>query len=680
MVMNRYNRAAFLTLIIATSGLICSFLISRGIRAYKVNPLLTFNWGVLFFLLSLALFAGGILFYYYFTVLGNERLKASESKYKMLFEKNPNPMWVADITSKRFLNVNEAALKFYGYTLAEFLDMTLKDIRPENEIPLFEAISRLSADLDEPIRSGIMKHRKKSGEIAEMEIFSHKVDYEGRKALLVSAVDVSGMKRAEENQRKSEQKYAELLEIMNEGLIHTDTEGRIFMVNKRFCEMTGYKREELIGKIGYEILLDSARHPYLKEKISSRNKGNSEAYEVEIYRKNMEKIWVRVQASPVFGSDGKVTGHLGVHSDITEYKRTLDALRSSEIRFRSLFESAPIGVASIDWQGRFLLANEAYCRMMGYTWEELRNLTFIDITSTEDMDLSRGKLADIISGKKDVIAIEKRYIRKNGELLWAKLTASAVKDEKGRFLHTINMIEDITQEKRMNEELKRTNLELNTFFYQASHDLKGPLSSILGLVNLAEEEQQPEKIHEYLDMIRRSSMRLDSILRTLLETIRIREDVVKSAAVDVKALFEEVLFSIKEMDGARDVAVGYTVSVKKEFCSDSKLLSSVIQNLLENSIKYRKKDIPDAFARVTIEDFEKGIQIKVSDNGIGIEPSLQDKIFTIFFKADARSKGSGLGLYIVKHIVDRLRGKISVSSRVGEGCTFTVYIPDSRYL
>lgn len=242
---------------------------------------------------------------------------------------------------------------------------------------------------------------------------------------------------------------------------------------------------------------------------------------------------------------------------------------------------------------------------------------------------------------------------------------------------------DITQQKKaenmllaQNEELSRINSELDRFVYSASHDLRAPLMSVKGLVNMIKVDNDPNNTEKYLQLIEQSVYKLDNFITDIIHYSRNSRMEVLAKEIDFEAILQESIDSLKFMEGANQVRSIREIRVAAPFYSDHSRLMIVFNNILSNAVRYRDPWKEDSFIRIQIESGYKQANIKFTDNGIGISEEYLDKVFKMFFRASADSKGSGLGLYIVKGAVEKLGGTISVTSQLGSGTTFEIILPN----
>lgn len=225
------------------------------------------------------------------------------------------------------------------------------------------------------------------------------------------------------------------------------------------------------------------------------------------------------------------------------------------------------------------------------------------------------------------------------------------------------------------QKLKKTNQELDSFLYSVSHDLRAPIASILGLTHLAKLETTDPKVEPYISMIEQRIKKLDAVIGDILQLSRSAKAELKMEWVDFNNLMAEIISDIKFNQGADKIQVRYNSNPDHAIVSDRAQLKIILSNLVSNAIKYHRLNQDEPFVKVLFQKNETMVVITVSDNGEGIAPDNQDKIFEMFYRASTNSEGTGLGLYIVKEAIHKLNGKIEVESRLRVGSTFTVTIP-----
>lgn len=228
-----------------------------------------------------------------------------------------------------------------------------------------------------------------------------------------------------------------------------------------------------------------------------------------------------------------------------------------------------------------------------------------------------------------------------------------------------------------NMELKRANYELDHFVYSASHDLRAPLNSMLGLIEIVKDETAEEHTLEYLEALKCNAERLDAFICDILDYSRnLRTDIANDSIV-YRELLDEIGQNLKFMGGSsRSIDFITVIRGEGPVFSDRSRLNNILNNIISNAIRYQDASKEKPFVRIEIDILEDRTNIEVSDNGIGIPEEAQPKIYDMFYRASNKALGSGFGLYIVKEALGRLGGKIWVSSAVGVGTTFYVEIPN----
>lgn len=311
--------------------------------------------------------------------------------------------------------------------------------------------------------------------------------------------------------------------------------------------------------------------------------------------------------------------------------------------------------------------------MIGYDLEELQrgDLTWQKLTPPEYF-IKDFEAAKEVVEKGFISPYEKEYIKKDGSRIPVLITSSLIKSSSANY--GVGFIVDLTELKKSKEETVKVANELSTFLYMASHDLKGPLASVIGLTNVAEKEIYDPKALEYLNLIRECTSKLDASLMNFLKIIRIKNNTIEGTKINFYELISEIISSLKHQASFEEVIFKISVTIQNDFYSDEDLIRSIIQNLLDNAVKYKTR-LRESEVNIAIEENNHELLIMVEDNGRGIDENIKDKIFNIFYRGDISSKGSGLGLYIVKSAAENLKGSVNVVNKPSGGCIFSVRLP-----
>ncbi len=340
----------------------------------------------------------------------------------------------------------------------------------------------------------------------------------------------------------------------------------------------------------------------------------------------------------------------------------------SEENFQKVVENAPIGILIIDRNMKWQFVNDRFCEITGYSREELVGKTFLDITYHEDVERNIGLYNKLLSGEVNEYFYEKRYVRKTGEIIWVRLAVAGVRIN-NEYSHMVVSVEDIDVSKRNQQMLEVRNEELDTLLYKASHDLRAPVTTLAGLCNLLQMENDCLSDSASFKHLKDTVYRLGKQNESLLELTRIWEGKTELQRISLHALLEGVC---KEMGIDRETLTFENVAV--EFISDASLVCIAIQRILENAVSFSQKGRPLKI-RVAYEHLPGQHRLTIKDNGVGIPEKELEHIMSLFYRASIQSHGNGLGLYIASKAVEKLKGAIHVESKEGLGSSFMIYLP-----
>lgn len=550
--------------------------------------------------------------YYY------RNIQTNEENYRKLFEENPNPMWVFEIKTFAFLDVNDAAINKYGYTKQEFLAMTINDIRPKEEV-----YKLLQLDLEKTFnKSGIWIHKLKDGKLIHAEVSGHGLLYKGKKARLVVAHDVTDSINHEK----------EILEFN-----HT--------LEKRVNERTRELHEAVQEQAALTEELETSN-----EELTSTNEQLVEAYEV-----------IKKQAD--------------------------DLVRQSEERLNQVLRSVKDFVWSAKYKaGRFKvdLMSPAVLEILGFTREEYFEDTSLWVNTIAEED--RERVREIISHIAEKEYMEIEYCVRHPKTWKVKYVLSRfwISPTEEDDVYQVNgIVSDISDRKKHEEErsslikqLISQNNDLLQFSYIASHNLRGPVATLLGLINLIEREEEPADIKAISTHLMSSTRKLDEVILDLANILEIRElQSLPKELVSVNEIVGAVTKSLTAQIENYGTDIKVDVSSLDSFFTIKSYLYSILYNLISNSIKFRSKNRKPVITISTFKtDREFGFQI--NDNGIGIDlDRYRNKLFNLYQRFHIHVDGKGLGLYLVRTQTIALGGEIVVESKPEEGTTFTITFP-----
>lgn len=291
-------------------------------------------------------------------------------------------------------------------------------------------------------------------------------------------------------------------------------------------------------------------------------------------------------------------------------------------------------------------------------------------------------LADVFEDRKAFLQMV-RDLRVNGQVEDQELklrsagrwtTLSCVYVESEDIVEAV--IRETTTQRKNQEEIKRLRNELEQFIYHASHELRSPLATMLGLINLAKWEKEIDSMIRLNTMLGDKVSQLDELLRNIASVAFNNNQPCQCEEIAWASLIESVLGEFED-DLKRGHLVTYSVDQSTVFRTDINRIQIILRNLISNSVQYANHDNDAQWTKIEIVSDAEKVNIRISDNGIGIEEKFLDDIFKMFFKATTNASGAGLGLYIVKAMVEKLEGVILVESEKGQGTTFSIEIPNS---
>ncbi len=268
--------------------------------------------------------------------------------------------------------------------------------------------------------------------------------------------------------------------------------------------------------------------------------------------------------------------------------------------------------------------------------------------------------------------------------LWAYNLRKNTSESLAKTYEIVKLQEETKQKELLeaaNEELKKSNLELDKFVYSVSHDLRAPLASMKGIVELSMEDTEDEMMLEHFNLLSNNIEKLDGFILDILEYSRNTRAEIKQEDINFKEITDDIINNLKYMNGSKDkIEMSVDINQKEAFLSDKSRLNIILSNLISNGIRYQNAKIDNPYIKVMIESDISGSSISIKDNGIGIKKELHNKIFDMFYRVSSQSNGSGLGLYIVKEAVGKLNGEINVISELNIGTEFRIFIPNVRQM
>ncbi|MDG3005465.1 hybrid sensor histidine kinase/response regulator [Paludisphaera mucosa] len=405
-------------------------------------------------------------------------------------------------------------------------------------------------------------------------------------------------------------------------------------------------------------------------------RGAAEMHEVAAQRARVEIAGARVEAEVV--------------ARTAELAAATALARQGEERFRGAFDSAAIGMALVAPDGRWLKVNEALCEIVGYPPEELLGRTFQDVTYPEDVEADQEEARRLLAGETSSYRMEKRYLRKDGRVVWVMLSVSLVRDGEGAPLHFVAQIEDVTARRLFEVELRRARDEAmdasrakGEFLANMSHEIRTPMNGILGMTELALDTDLTAPQREYLGLVKASADSLLDVINDILDFSKIEAGKLRldPAPFALRDHLDETLKTLAPRAHSKGLELSGRIApeLPDALEGDSGRLRQILVNLVGNAVKFTEA----GEVAVSVEAWEPerglpsgevGLHFSVRDTGIGVPAAKQAGIFEPFEQADGsttrRYGGTGLGLAITVKLVEMMGGAIWVESEPGEGSTF----------
>ena len=376
------------------------------------------------------------------------------------------------------------------------------------------------------------------------------------------------------------------------------------------------------------------------------------------------------------------------HVGLSESKQAEEALQKREAKLRTIFERVAVGIGLVDLEGRLMESNPALQEILGYSEKELQNRVFTEFTHPDDLTADTNLYKELLEGKRDHHQTEKRFIRKDGEIVWSLQNVSLVRASGGEPLFMIFMVEDITERKRLeNHFLQSQKMEtVGRLAGGISHDFNNILTVIKGYSQLLLSElNEDHPLRENLEEIKKATERAEDLTRQLLAFSR--RQVMEMKVIGLNHLIKNLEKMLRRVIGEDIELTTVLTDDLGRIKTDPAQIEQVILNLAVNA-----RDAMPSGGKLTLEttnvELDKDyahthisvapgryVMLSVSDTGCGMTPEVKERIFEPFFTTKGQGKGTGLGLSTVYGIVKQSGGNIWVYSEPGEGTTFKIYIP-----
>ena len=504
------------------------------------------------------------------------------------------------------------------------------------------------------------------------------------KSVIGVSYDITESRKAPEIIRKSEFRLRTLFNSAHDAIFTMDN--RTFVdCNDATLRIFGCTKEQIVGQTPYRY--SPLRQPdgrlseeSAMEKINAVLGGKPQFFEWQHIRYDGTPFEAEVSLNRL-DLEGEVQIQAIVR-DVSERKRAEEENRQLAMVANTTTNMVILG----DREGRIAWVNPAFTRVTGYRLEEVigrKPGSFLQGPGSDK------KVADFIRsqiksglGFKDVEIIN---YKKDGTPFWASIEVQPIHDKSGMVVQFVAIESDITerittQQALMdrNDDLIKINTELDRFVYSASHDLRAPISSLLGLIEVARLEKNMDNMEQLLNMQKKSLLLLDHFIKDIVDHSRNTRLKVEPESINFESMVNASFEQLQFMDNVTQIKKTVRIEQEGTFFTAGTRLEIVLKNLISNAVKYADMRKENPYLDVQVKSNEMSAEIRIRDNGEGIPEDAKPKIFDMFYRASSNGTGSGLGLYIVKEAIQKIGGTITVHSDYGQGAEFVVKIPNLR--
>ncbi|UZR94811.1 sensor histidine kinase [Chondrinema litorale] len=494
--------------------------------------------------------------------------------------------------------------------------------------------------------------------------------------------EISEKVMVEEKLEKTRKMYNSIFQSSPDALFLLDVNTfEIYDCNKRGLKLFKYNsRNQIYGKHFSELQNKTLTYSEIHKINALINSNKTWTSEVQCVDSNGDTFY-GMMGMRKGENDGANFILLRV-TDLTTIKNSEKVINEQEQLILSISQNVNEGIYRSTPNGKIIYANLAFAKMFGYdSVEEVMKVSAIDLYASS---VQRKEIAYKIRFNGFVDNEEALFVNNRGYHFWGVINCNLSKGKHGE-VYFDGGIRDVTENRnyknrleKQNQELIEVNNALDRFVYSASHDLRAPIASALGLIDITLREDNLDLIKEYLLLQEKSLRKLDTFIGDIIDFSRNARIDIEQEEISFEQLVKNTFEVYDYMENASLLKKEVIINCKQPFYSDKSRVSIILNNLLSNAIKYSNPYQENPFIKVEVTCSQEICEVKVSDNGLGIPELHIENIFNMFYRAHPDKKGSGLGLFIVKETIEKLKGKITVDSVEGSGTCFTLRLPNMQ--
>lgn len=606
-----------------------------------------------------------------------KQIEDQQKKLNIIVDNSPIGITLTDVKTQDLTLVNQSFLDMLGYSKEEFDGVSPQEITHPEDEPETKAIRKqlLKGEID----SATLQKRyvKKDGSFlwAKTKILSVKNNSGDLDYIVATIEDVTKEHKTNLKIYKSEKQLSTLVQSLDTAILLEDDKRNAVLVNNKFCQLFKINEnpEDLVGLNYNDIILKSNRALFKEETFTKNSDALIKENKSEL-RKEItldDGTIVERDYIPIIIADG-YNGHLWSYSDVTLNRTYRKNLELQKHKYHNIIANMDLGLIEADLDGNITMVNQSLLNMSGYTEEEILGKKGRDLFPLKS---ESRKVKEFIAKRKVGVAstFELKVKRKNGETRFWFVCGSPNLNLEDEVVGSVVVVLDITdlktlqlQKESLLGKLERSNTELQEYAHIVSHDLKSPLRSIHALVSWLKEDNQGKLDQvslQNISLIENTLEKMEQLITDILEYSSIGSDS-KLTSVNLDNTIEELLKILYIPDHI-------TVNIKNKLPTlegDATKLKQLFQNLISNAVKFIDKD--NGLINIDVTEKKTYYQFSIEDNGIGIDKKFHDKIFKIFHSLNKSKDSTGVGLSIVKKIVDLHKGEIWLESELNKGTTF----------
>ncbi|HEX8528616.1 MAG TPA: PAS domain S-box protein [Cytophagales bacterium] len=635
--------------------------------------------------------------------------KRQEDRFRLLAEATNDVIWDADLAAGS-LWWNDNYKKQFGYPEAE-ADPDLSwygRMHPEDAARVAATMQQAEAAGQRQWRAEY-RFRRADGEYADVLDRAYIIRDSAGKAIraIGSMVDVTALRKTRAELALAEERFRLVAKATNDFVYDWNVTDDAMWWNEQFREAFGYREADLQpGSTAWtDRLHPDDRNRVWDQMHEAFREGHAQtSFEYRFRKPDGTYAYILERGYILYGGKGVPVRMVGSMADLSPLRQAQEelekkasaleqfnaeleesgaALRESLAKFQAVFDSNMIGIFFWSLNGAVMDANDEFLAATGYSRQDLESgrLNWAHLTPEDHRPADEKAMREIRQTGVNV-PYEKEYFRKDGSRVPVIVGGALLE---GYANLGIGFLLNISERKKADrqlrhtlEELKKRNYELDTYVYKVSHDLRAPLASILGLINILKEERDLDTVHHYIALMENRASKLDVFIQSILAHSRTNSTEVQVGPVCFDKIIRESFEDLRYLPRFEKVKLVVKQQGGEKFYSDELKVSIVLKNFLSNAIKYSNPHVEESFVDFSILNTPTEAVIVIHDNGIGIEPQYVDRIFDMFFRGTEKSDGSGLGLYIVKQTIEKLGGSITVESHPGQGTMFRIVLPNLK--